>query len=328
MRRAHILSALLFAAGTPAFAMRTAVFPPEIRNRTSVWLDQGRVFQAETTDADRSRPIWIHGGDSISSGWANRGTLRGKVARADQTEIPGPRSFQDIMESLPDPLSTWYAGTKLNYGLLGMLDQAFKQPWVVISTALAGARIYPRAPQDPLSKEDPLRYMAEVDHPERVRLITYSLGNNDICDGFDPADTTNEARFRQSLRTLRQRYPHATIVPFEVIPVEQFYSRIQSALAQLPDTLGRRRVQDYCTKMWKSVCPQAVDAPQELAAVRAKLHRIFAEEGGHVFNPLASISHMDTLDLLSIDCFHPSGVAERKVFEPLGDMILKEMGQP
>lgn len=334
-KRAHILGALLVTLSAPALAVRTAVFPPEIRdiehaprdNRAAVWLDQGRVFNNEVP-AETDRPIWIHGGDSLSSGWANRGTLRSKIARADQSEIPGPRSFQDIMESVPDPLSTWYAGTKINYGVLGILERAFSKPWVIISTALAGARLYPRPAQDPLSKENPLRFMAEVDHPERVRLITYSLGNNDICDGFDPTDAANQASLRADLRKLRERYPHAKIVPFEVVPVEQFYSRIQAALAQLPDTIGRQRVQEYCTQMWTNVCPQAMKAPQALAAVRTRLHQIFAEEGGHVYNPLMSVSGMNTLDLLSIDCFHPSGAAQRRIYEPLAQMILKELGQP
>lgn len=313
---------ILTLSSVPAFAVRTAVFPPELKDRAAVWLDQKRIFDRETP-ADKTRPIWIHGGDSLSTAWSNGSSLRDKLARAEKQALPVARSMDDMLEHFPDAARTWYAGRSFDYAVFGALERmAGLGKWVIVSSALAGATATPRSSMDLRPGEDALEYMSLGQQPERVRLVTFSLGSNDICDGLNPI--ADEPKFRDRLRKLVRVYPNAAVVPFKVTRVGSVRKQILDRLTGLPDSIGKRRVLDYCMTMWSGVCPNAAVSSQsdELAA---QIGRIYEEELGPQFDQFESVNSMDILDMMSSDCFHPSAQTEQKIYEPLSQMILERL---
>lgn len=319
-RRASWIFVVAGLVSQSAFAVRTAIFPAEIRNRATIWRDQDRIFNAETGE-DTTRPIWVHGGDSLSSAWANGPSLRAKVTRAETSTLPQPRTTQDFLESLPDARKTWYAGSRYHYGVLGFLDALANRPWVIVSSALAGARFSHRNPDDALADEDSVRYMTEIapERRARVKLVTFSLGNNDVCDGLNPA--VDRADFTARLRTLKTAFPNTVIVPFMVMPVRRMYAGIMARLDALPPTLGRDRTKAYCQAMWQLACPAALQDNAELEAARTETNDILRAEFGNVFDPMPIIQGADLLDIVSGDCFHPSGATEEHIIAPLDELI-------
>src|SRR5687767_12688930 len=95
------LVALIFLSD-PARAVRTAVFPEEIRPRAAVWLDEARILSNETA-VQSTRPVWVHAGDSLSTAWGNKHTLREKWQSAQTQEIPEAGSMEDIFSEIPSP---------------------------------------------------------------------------------------------------------------------------------------------------------------------------------------------------------------------------------
>lgn len=324
--RNPVLLILTLLLGATAEAQLTAVFPPSVRPRAGVWLDQKRIFDFETSE-QKLRPVWIHGGDSLSSGWSNRGSLRSKIAQGEFRAIPEPRSVEDTINSLPLPESTWYAGSKFNNAVLGRLEEKFGSEWVIVSSAVAGARLYP-LPVRQISIGDPIDMMLKAKTPERVKLVTFSLGNNDVCEGNPMQD---EANLRTRLRSIKTTYPNAVIVPFSVVPVRHVYKQIMDALKAEPQTTGRDRVIDYCEKMWSQVCPAAlelnanVDGSVDPGSAEARVNQIYREELGEPFDAIGSVPGMNILDLLSTDCFHPSAVTEGRIVQPLMDHLSKTL---
>jgi hypothetical protein len=321
-KQAFVFMVVLTQISTPVHAVRTAVFTPEVRGRAAIWLDQDRILKAER-GSDAQRSIWIHGGDSLSTAWSNGPSLRNKLLKAEQGPIAEPRSMQDFLSSLPDATRTWYAGSSYGYGILGRLESMFHQPWVILSTALAGAKItaFPRG--DMRESEDPLQFLLDIKaNPERVKLITFSLGNNDLCDGDDPGALPG---LPSKLDAIRTRYSKASVVPFAVIPVEHMYERIMNSLNALPPSPGKNRIIAYCQKTWESVCPAAIQSLGILRVQnrRANLHEEYRRAFGDdsVFDILAPVADLDPLDMLSGDCFHPSGDTAAKIIDPFARHI-------
>lgn len=243
---------LLLGFSPLTHATLTAVFPPSVRPRAAVWLDQSRIFTAENS-SQRSRPVWIHGGDSLASAWSNGSSLRLKIARGDKGPLPEPRTLPDVIESFPNPATTWYAGSRFGFGLLGALERHFQTPWVIVSTAIAGSLLVPDQSRVDSPSGNPFQHMMDTQNPDRVRLITFSLGNNDICDGHNPL-AEHTQRVREDLARLRRTFPQATILPFQVIPVHAISRSIFAELEALPPSPGKTRVIEYCRKMWEEVC--------------------------------------------------------------------------
>ncbi|MBS1986122.1 MAG: SGNH/GDSL hydrolase family protein [Bdellovibrionales bacterium] len=301
-----------------AHAVRTAVFPPEIHSRTAIWIDQQRIFSAETP-AERARPIWVHSGDSLSTAWSNTTNLRAQLARAEHEALPEALSIADYVEHLPDASMTWYAGSKINFGVLGALDAIGPLPWVVLSSALAGAKVTINPPDGPMN-EDSFAYMAQVDQPLRVKLVTFSLGTNDVCSSLDPS--ANEPALRARLQHLKSTLPNATIVPFNVVRITKVRKKIFDALDALPPSPGRDRLRTYCTNIWQKVCPNAATQADFIEQAATRLEKIYREySNGILFDPLQVSEGLEALDFISADCFHPSPEAERQIVGPLSDYM-------
>jgi lysophospholipase L1-like esterase len=319
-RLRRLVLAALGLASSSAFAVRTAVFPATIRERAAIWLDQDRILKAEDPQA-KTRPIWVHGGDSIATAWANGPTLRTRLAKAERMPLPVPGSIDDIMTNLPDPARTWYAGTAIEGGLLGALDRLWGSSWVVISSALGGAQATPRGDEDPLS------YMTTVREPERVRLVTFSLGSNDVCEGNNPV--TQDPQFGAKLGTIRATYPHALIVPFRVIRVRQLWMALNARLDTLPPSTGLDRVRAYCRAQWTRVCPQAmIDNETFTALASEQIENVYVEKFQDLFDAEAALKDTDWLDLFSGDCFHPSAPSDQRIKDALVDFVRDRLPRP
>jgi lysophospholipase L1-like esterase len=307
---ALVLSPLL--SSLPCQAFRTAIFSPELRSRTAVWLDQDRIFDAERGN-ETARPIWVHSGDSLASAWADQHTLREKLARAETEELPSPGSIADIFSELPSPRFTWYAGSDFNYGLLGDLDRQGLGPWVVLSSALAGARLTPLRGEDALN--------VKIKHPERVRLVTLSLGGNDLCQELDPAQDSSTL---DRIRAYKAGFSaQAHYVAWAVPDLAKLQQSIAARIAKLPPTPGRERLASYCHDMWfENMCPALkTTSAAVLNERRARLNKVLEQEFGALFDPYANVAGHDPLDLMGGDCFHPSRLTEKALSEALAKFL-------
>jgi len=298
-----------------AFALRTALFPAKVRNRTAVWKDQDRIFNNET-EIDKLRPVWIHSGDSIATAWSNSESLRDLLQRAEHSEIPQAGSVPDLFAHAPHPDHTWYAGTYVrNGGLLQYLEAYSRSPWVLISTALAGATFSHHTPHT-------LKSVGEIKNLHRTKLFTVSLGGNDICAAQNPMDDP-ESDPRKLLAELNFKLPApAKKIAFIVPPVDQVFRRLKAELESLPNSISKSRVEVYCEEMWKTVtCPAVKDDSGEIAKARKQIMDAYIEAGFHLLDLTQATAAWNIQDLLSCDCFHPSRNLQRLITDESAKLV-------
>jgi lysophospholipase L1-like esterase len=300
-------------------AVRTAVFPEKIRVRAAVWVDQNRVFSTETS-ADQKRPIWIHAGDSIATSWGNADTLADALKKAESSELPQPGTVPDLFSHLPDPDQTWYAGEQLaRGGLFQFLESRSNQEWVLISTALAGSMLSQ-------NKMNPLKLPLEVKNLERVKLVTFSIGGNDICSDLNPF-LKRETDPSRLLFELKNSLPKDTVfAALKIPPVSQMYQTISAQLEALPESPSKRKLQNYCKQMWEEIsCPALKNGDEKVSSLRNKIISSFENAGVKMIDLDRGMATTNVLDLLSSDCFHPSRKTQRAIFDATAKVLDREL---
>lgn len=305
-----------------ALPLRTAVFTPEIYlHQGAVLRDQGNFFSAEK-GTEKDRPVWLLGGDSLSTGWANGSSLRERLLTVDDdvaiTEsIAGNRRL-DVMRNGPVADWTWYAGQKIQDNVLTNLDQLSGQPWVILASALAG--IYMTPLPNISFREDPLAMMESVQVPARVRLVTFSLGSNDLCTDHDPNGPQKDLalRLEKLQKTLGSQ---ATYAIWDLPDYAAYRDLIQSRLAQLPASTARDRMMQYCKVQWDvHQCPAAKKPETEVR--RQQTREILRAQFGELFFP--DTTPFDLLDIVAGDCFHFSRTFHAEVAEQFFAFIMKK----
>ena len=298
--RAPSIVLFFLLLSSEVFAFRNAIFAVSLKPRTTLWYDQDRIFTAET-ESEKERPIWVHGGDSVGVGWGTQITLGERLAMAEAGEIPEAGTLRDLVSHYPSARYTWYAGSEINFGLLGFLERELSIPWVVVSSALAGAKLS-------AISANALDLMMQTQHPERVKLLTFSMGGNDVCENLDPA--RDPAEFQKKLSRLTKTFPLSTqIVPFDVPDMLEIRNLIMSRLEKLPDTPGKEKILSYCRKMWDEInCPALVQQPPErISGIRNRIRSSYIHEWGALFDPFSTTTQeTNVLEYVSGDCFHPS----------------------
>jgi hypothetical protein len=308
------LSASLLA--TPSWAVRTAVFSDTQRYQAAIWQDQDRVFNAESTTELKARPIWIHTGDSIATGWANGATLFEQIRKAQNSELPQPGSVQDLFEHVPQYTKTWYAGTELqDKSLLNQLQKFSNKSWVIISTALAGSLFNDVA-------MNTLSVAPTVKNLDRVQLVTISLGGNDICqmkEITNGSSAPDEAAAPDVLLSnIQTAIPkNAKVIAMLPPPVTELYSSIQLAINNLPPelSLAKARIKAYCTAVWEdNNCPGAkVENASKASKIRQQIIDLYRARNITTIDVYANLRNVNILELMAADCFHPGPYAEKAI---------------
>ena len=316
MRRViYSLFSLLGLLSCTAFAFRTAPYDPVLRPRVAVWLDQDRILNTENAN-DKNRPIWVQSGDSLASSWSNQVTLRERLAQAQSKTIPMPGTMDDMQDNIPSYRFTWFAGSDFGFGFLGALEHSTEQQWVVISTALAGARM------SVVNGEDPLSLPLSVKQPERVKLFTMSLGGNDICQGRDPMAAKENSAAKMD--SLNQKFPNARKIVWKVPPLLNIRTAVFAALNALPPSPARDQMLTYCKASWDNwFCAPANTQSDWTASKSAEINTLLETKFGTLYDPYEALVGMSPLDLMSQDCFHPSRLSEQKISEDLARKYLK-----
>jgi lysophospholipase L1-like esterase len=298
-----------------AYALRTALFPSKIRDRSAIWKDQDRIFNAES-ETEKLRPLWIHSGDSIATAWSNSESLRDLLLRAEHSEIPQAGSVPDLFAHAPHPDHTWYAGTYVrNGGLFQYLEAYSRTPWVLISTALAGATFSQHTPHT-------LKSIGEIKNLHRAKLLTVSLGGNDICSSQNPFNDP-ESDPRKLFADLSSKLPAATTkIAFVVPPVDQVFQMLKKELESQPDSIAKSRVEVYCQEMWQTImCPAIKEDSGEIAKTRLQMISAYRDAGFHLLDLAQAASTWNVQDLLSSDCFHPSRKLQRLITDETAKLV-------
>ena len=291
-------------------AQRTALFPESIRSQATVWRDQDRIFNKENA-VEAQRPIWIHAGDSIATAWGTRATLKERIQVAEFNELPVPGQIQDLLQHFPKASETWYAGSQIDFGLFGWLQRTTHRDWLIVSTALAGAKLGKPS-------EDPLSFITQVKNPNRVKLLTFSLGSNDECDDLDPAH--DPVAFEKRLQVVKDFLPPNTpIVAWDLPDIQTIKDSILKELDALPDSIGKRRMISYCKRSWDvAFCPAASAQTREhVAAIRKSITDSYKKVFGNLYDPFTLATDGDLLDHVAGDCFHPSRLVQKTFTEGL-----------
>jgi|GEM_PF-1411829 len=299
----RIIFGILGLASLEASAFRTAIFDPVIQDRAVFWQNQRRL---------QNRPgiLWVQAGDSLASGWGTRSTLRERLADAELRPLPDAGSLDDLQNHIPSTRYTWYAGTEINLGFLGVLDRLYPPTASLLSTALAGATLTVK------NREDPLGLLLQIDETQRVEIVTLSLGGNDICQGLDPfVDGT----LRDRLRLARSHMPsRARWLVWDVADVVAIYQGVMSRIDQLPDSPGKTRLRNYCDASWSRVnCPMARANPNKTREMRDRIRAAYEESFGAVVEFPELLRDRDLLDVLAGDCFHPSRLSQPVITKTL-----------
>jgi lysophospholipase L1-like esterase len=303
------LAGLVFSL--PASAFRSAVFDPSLEHQSLLWTQQKEFFAKETPSSQK-RPIWVHAGDSLASGWASQHDFQTLMERAKNPdkELADPGSFEDLAELLPSTALTWYAGIDLKKGFLGRLERSGStfEEWIVLSTALAGARITPELDEDGLGP------LLEITQPSRVRLVTLSLGGNDVCQNLQ----VDPGALAQRLTAVKAHLPNAKWVVWDLPDPISVYARIQAEIAQIADPLVRRRIGAYCEKSWKELqCPALQSHPDRMPQNREQIRGTFEKHFGPLWRAESLLEGTSILDALGRDCFHPGPKTQKRIAEEL-----------
>ncbi len=327
-----------------AFAYRTAIFDESIKNRAVVWQDQKNIFTKETPK-EKERPIWLHAGDSIATSYANQQTLKERLARAEEGPLSEPNTIEDYSAHFPSPRFTWYAGTEIgvafegselsvtSLGLLGWLDaklslatQGVHKEWVLLSTALAGSYL------SPFERDNDLKAILQVKEPERVKLLSMSLGGNDLCASIDPLKDEQSVQekggvplLRKKLQEIKAYFPNAKLVAWDIPNLKEVRDNLFVALSNLPASQGKERLQAYCMQQWtETSCPAFAKDKEgiHMEQTRKSITNALTEEWGATLDVVGDASKkIEPLDMIAADCFHPSRLAQKYFAEAMAKFI-------
>lgn len=303
----RIIGGIVGLISCQALAFRTAAFDPSIQDRAVVWQNQQRV-------ENRPGMIWVHAGDSLASGWATRSSLRERLAEAETQEIAAAGSLDDLPNHIPSTKYTWYAGTEIGLGFLGVLDKLFPPEATLVSTALAGATLTPKG------REDALGLLLQINETQRVNVVTLSLGSNDACQNLDP---NADGKLHDRLRLVKAHMPSRTRwLVWDVVDVATVYAAVRDRLNALPDSPGKRRMVAYCSDSWTKLnCPIARDNPARASEIREQIRTAYREAFGEIVDFSAIFAGRDLLDVMAADCFHPSRSSQPIIVQALENAL-------
>lgn len=325
-----MLGLLLILISFEVFAFRNAVFPKRFDGRAILHSDIGKDFFVEQTAKDSERPIWIHGGDSLSTGWAHATTLGEKLELFKSGLEIEAGSLDDFKLHAPrTDFSTWYAGSETTPGLLDTLDASKGTPWLVLSTAQTGIFLSDLRP-DPLDLMSPKSL--HITDPTRVKLVTFSLGANDTCSLVNPTEKPkrNQKSLAQRLLQLKKSYPPTTrIVAFAPPPISKMRAFMQKVV-QVPSDNTRpvELWRQYCEEIWTKVFCFAGSEENlnKMDQIQSQILKSYQDAGLEVFDPFESLLKKELtpeagLDLIAGDCFHPSHKAQGLIQQEMEKFI-------
>lgn len=285
--------------------VRTATFEADLRwKRAAVLDDQAKLFANENAD-EQKRPIWILGGDSLSAAWANGGSLFDRLQSNEVDvgldELIKAEKYGDAKDNLehgPQAYTTWYAGSANDGGVFERLNILTRQDWLIVATALTGVNFLPQRSVE----RDPIRMIEEVSHPERVRLVSFSLGSNDICGGVNPA--ADPDFLREKLKKMKARFsPETTFVAWDLPDYAAYRSYILNAVKTAPPSKQQAKLAKYCELQWDQYrCNFARN--KKALQFRNETRKILTEVFGELFT--MDTRSLEPLKALAADCFHPS----------------------
>ena len=312
MRSAKTLMILaLFCS--QAFAFRTAVFGPELKGQTTSFEKQTAFFAAETPE-DAKRPIWILAGDSIATAFGSGSTLTERLGEANSNELPAAGSGFDTPQFRPSSDFSWYAGLKVNDHFLSRLQLHSQRSWIIVATAVAGARNTSR-------EHKPFTLIKKVEQAERVELITLSLGGNDLCDrGLTRSEL---AELKANVEASKKKFKNARWVVAKVPNFKAVYESILGALDQQAPQVGRERLKNYCIDSWlKQNCPALRSRPATIEAEINDYNRLLESLFGNLADLESQVvKDLGALDFMAGDCFHPSRLAQPYIAKALFESL-------
>lgn len=305
--------------------VRTATFEAEIRwKKAAVLADQAKIF-ANENPAEQKRPIWILGGDSLSAAWANGSTLAERLESdaIDEglDELNKAEKYGDMADNIehgPQANKTWYAGSSNDGGVLERLNLLRNEDWLIVATALTGVNFLPQKP----AERDPIKMIEEVDHPERVRLVSFSLGSNDICGGVNPA--ANPKLLREKLQKMKSRFSaDTTFAVWDLPDYAAYRAYILNAVKTAPSSPRQAKLAKYCQLQWDQYrCSFAHENPKDTLRFRDETRKILSEVFGELFS--MDTRSLEPLKALAADCFHPSRELQKLIADQFYAFIYKQ----
>jgi hypothetical protein len=307
------------------WALIDPVFPSAIKDRVTLWRTADSFFDNESFKQSE-RPIWIHMGDSLSTGWASQISILDRVKRIESGKDPlfEAGSFKDIEQNLPRAENTWYAGPSLDGGLFGFLERVTQKEWVIYSTARTGSLL-----KDPFRDTIDLGLIQE-NQKSRVKVVTMTLGSNDLCIGSDPTIASAQLPdfdLHKKLETLKASYPNADFVVFAPGDLPQIKKQLFESFDE--NNFSHQIAKKYCEASLKLHCP-AIFNPKETANIQLYRDRIIAEYKAvfqNIVDPFESElirPEHDIRNLVSGDCFHPSKHGHKLMYESAKKFLIEK----
>jgi hypothetical protein len=346
---------LLFALSVRVFAFLDPAFPLDIEKRVILARDPQKVkkfFENESLE-EKSRPIWVHMGDSLSTGWASKHTLEERInpLLPSYEKLKAPTimagSLEDMGNHLASPENTWFSGPNLAGGLLAYLEKKTQKTWVIYSSARTASLLKEPFKRGSRNNRDSLelgKIPSNIDPAlrnailDRVHLVTITLGSNDLCTRVDPTSDTDPS-LSDKLLSLRNFYPRAKFLVFKPAPLYEISQKALDALkTQIDQSTGEVRknlklVKKYCESFWRNpegFCPtlSTDEGQKESQAKRSKITQAFEDTFGPLVDPYSVFFSAENRDppiptekLLSSDCFHPSPLSHKNILKTTEDFL-------
>ena len=302
--------------------VRTAVFEHDMRwKRGAVFADQSKIFDVEN-EIESKRPVWILGGDSLSASWANGGSmaerLKDTAPDAGLDDLIKGEERGDMNDSInhgPQAEWTWYAGSHNGGGVLERLSLLTGEDWLIIATALTGVNFLPQRS----SEDDPIEMIQNVQQPERVRVVSFSLGSNDICGGVNPAAKPDQLRAK--LQKMKEHFSPETVFAIWDLPDYAAYrAYILKSVKDAPASPQQEKIYKYCQLQWdKYRCSFARN--KKSSEYREATRQVLREVFGELFTLNTQV--LKPLEALGADCFHPSREMQTEIVDQFFAFIQK-----
>jgi hypothetical protein len=323
------------------YAFRSAVFPKRFESRAVFFPDFEKFLKSDT---NTQRPIWIHGGDSLSTGWAHAATLLDRVELIRQENSPDAGSADDLKLHAPrTDFFTWYGGSETEMGLLDFFESSTKSEWLTLSTALTGAFLSEPGfdnlesmqlkSKQQKSKQNPILTEAVK---KRIRLVSFSLGANDICELRDPtlSQKAGQPALKSRLEKFKKSFSSETkIIVWAPPRVDEMKKNIFALIERVfPNTPQKKELLAYCKAIWtETFCYGGTQENLRLMnLIQGRILKDYKDAGFLIFDPFEglfeqeNLTDIQKLELIGSDCFHPSYKAHSLIFEKLKNFIESE----
>jgi hypothetical protein len=319
----YCLISLILGQQETSWAFIDARFPEEKSSQVVHWRDSESYFSQENSEK-KDLPLWIHLGDSISTGWATTTTLAERVEREKSNPELEKSQLKVIEESLPKDENSWFAGKNFDFGIFGFLERKTQKSWIVYTAARSGALL-----NDSFRDAITTGFVPKRE-AHRAKLVTLSIGSNDLCLDRDPFSKALENKdtpsTKKKLQELKEFYPNAKFVVFTPAPLADLKNAIFNKLSS--ENLSDSAVGKSCHAFYTQFCPAVLttEGQKNLEVYRNRMIKQFQEIFGDLFDPLGKDlddASINIFDFISSDCFHPSKHLHKQIYERMVDFLDK-----